>query len=60
MAKAPKICFDRRRQHRRGPGIEVKGNRHWTGNAGAWDVAITGVQMRPQDPVPQAGSFTDG
>jgi hypothetical protein len=38
-------------------GIEVNGNRHWTGNAGAWDVAITGVEMRPQDPVPQAGSY---
>jgi hypothetical protein len=38
-------------------GIRVDGNRHWTGQRGTWDVAITAVEMRPQDPVPQAGSY---
>lgn len=38
-------------------GIQVDGNRTWTGSAGRWDLAIEGVQMRWEDPVPQAGSW---
>jgi hypothetical protein len=38
-------------------GIQVDGSRTWTGQAGRWDLAIEGVQMRWQDPVPQAGSY---
>jgi hypothetical protein len=38
-------------------GIRIDGNRHWSGRAGAWDLAITGVEVRLQDPVPQAGSY---
>jgi hypothetical protein len=38
-------------------GIRIDGNRHWTGARGTWDLAITGVEVRPQDPVPQAGSY---
>lgn len=38
-------------------GIRIDGNRHWSGHAGEWDLAITGVEVRLQDPVPQAGSY---
>jgi hypothetical protein len=38
-------------------GIRVDGNRHWSGASGEWDLAITGVEMRLQDPVPQAGKY---
>jgi hypothetical protein len=38
-------------------GIRIDGNRHWSGRAGEWDLAITGVEVRLQDPVPQAGSY---
>lgn len=38
-------------------GIQVDGDRSWTGSAGRWDLAIEGVQMRWQDPVPQAGTY---
>ncbi|HKQ69547.1 MAG TPA: hypothetical protein VJT73_09415 [Polyangiaceae bacterium] len=38
-------------------GIRIDGNRHWSGNRGEWDLAITGVEVRLQDPVPQAGSY---
>jgi hypothetical protein len=38
-------------------GIQVDGNRTWTGSRGRWDLAIEGVQMRWQDPVPQAGKY---
>jgi hypothetical protein len=38
-------------------GIRIDGNRHWSGRAGQWDLAITGVEVRLQDPVPQAGSY---
>jgi hypothetical protein len=38
-------------------GIQVDGNRTWTGAAGRWDLAIEGVQMRWEDPCPQAGSY---
>lgn len=38
-------------------GIQVDGDRSWTGSAGRWDLVIEGVQMRWQDPVPQAGTY---
>jgi hypothetical protein len=38
-------------------GIRIDGNRHWMGASGNWDLAITGVQVRLQDPVPQAGTY---
>jgi hypothetical protein len=38
-------------------GIQVDGSRTWTGQAGRWDLAIEGVQMRWADPVPQAGKY---
>ncbi len=38
-------------------GIQVDGSRTWTGPRGKWDLAIEGVQMRWQDPVPQAGTY---
>lgn len=38
-------------------GIQVDGNRTWTGAAGRWDLAIEGVQMRWEDPCPEAGSY---
>lgn len=39
-------------------GIRVDGTRSWTGQAGRWDLAIDGVELRWVDPVPQAGSYT--
>jgi hypothetical protein len=39
-------------------GIQIDGSRAWNGEAGQWDLAIDGVQMRWADPVPQAGSYT--
>lgn len=39
-------------------GIQVDGIRSWSGQSGDWDLAISGVQMRWADPVPQAGSYT--
>ncbi len=38
-------------------GIELSGNRNWEGQAGSWDLNISGVEMRWIDPVPQAGSY---
>jgi hypothetical protein len=38
-------------------GIQVDGSRTWTGEAGRWDLAVEGVQMRWADPVPQAGTY---
>lgn len=38
-------------------GIQVDGTRSWEGQAGKWDLAIEGVQMRWQDPIPQAGTY---
>jgi hypothetical protein len=38
-------------------GIRIDGNRHWSGRRGEWDLAITGVEVRLQDPVPQAGEY---
>lgn len=39
-------------------GFMVNGNQSWTGSAGTWNLAITGVDMRWIDAVPQAGSYT--
>jgi len=39
-------------------GIVVDGERDWTGDNGAWYLEIDGVEMRGQDPVPQAGLYT--
>ena len=39
-------------------GIHIEGTRAWTGARGRWDLAIDGVEMRWDDPVPQAGSYT--
>lgn len=38
-------------------GIKIEGVRTWTTDAGVWTLDINGVEMRPQDPVPQAGSY---
>ena len=39
-------------------GIHIEGSRAWTGARGRWDLAIDGVEMRWDDPVPQAGRYT--
>ncbi|MFZ5475600.1 MAG: hypothetical protein ACOZNI_02395 [Myxococcota bacterium] len=39
-------------------GIRIDGERAWEGESGAWDLAIDGVQVRPQDPCPEAGVYT--
>jgi hypothetical protein len=39
-------------------GIRIDGNRHWSGKSGEWDLAITGVEVRLQDPCPQAGKYS--
>lgn len=38
-------------------GIEVDGSRAWETQRGRWDLTIDHVQMRWQDPVPQAGAY---
>lgn len=38
-------------------GIQIDGERAWEGDAGRWSLDIDGVQMRWQDPVPQAGRY---
>lgn len=39
-------------------GFQVDGERGWEGESGNWELGIDGVQMRWQDPVPQAGTYT--
>jgi hypothetical protein len=39
-------------------GIAIEGSRSWTGERGRWDLSIDGVEMRWDDPVPQAGTYT--
>lgn len=39
-------------------GVEINGQRAWTGQKGTWDLGIDGVQVRGQDPIPQAGLYT--
>ena len=41
-----------------GDGIEVDGERNWTGQRGTWHLDIDQVQMRGIDPVPQSGTYT--
>lgn len=41
-------------------GFQVDGSRTWDGKSGHYDLAISGVQWRWVDPVPQAGSYTLG
>lgn len=38
-------------------GIEVDGDRDWSGESGDWHLDIDHVEMRGQDPVPQAGTY---
>lgn len=39
-------------------GVAVEGTRTWTGPRGKWELGVNDVQVRWQDPVPQAGSFS--
>lgn len=39
-------------------GIRIDGTRSWEGASGRWDLAINGVELRWQDPVPQSGSYS--
>lgn len=39
-------------------GIKVEGTRTWTSNKGTWELDIDGVEIRGQDPLPQAGTYT--
>lgn len=39
-------------------GFQVDGSRTWTTESGQWNLDIDAVQMRWQDPVPQAGRYT--
>jgi hypothetical protein len=39
-------------------GIVVDGTRDWTTPKGDWHLDIDAVEMRGQDPVPQAGTYT--
>lgn len=39
-------------------GFTEDGERTWDGKAGHWDLTIAGLQMRWEDPIPQAGTLT--
>jgi hypothetical protein len=39
-------------------GIVVEGERTWTSAGSEWSLDIDGVEMRGQDPCPQAGTYT--
>jgi len=39
-------------------GIVVNGSRDWTAESGVWVLDIEAVEMRGQDPVPQAGAYS--
>lgn len=39
-------------------GFKEDGSRSWKGASGQWDLAISGVEVRWIDPVPQAGKLT--
>ncbi|MCA9562878.1 MAG: hypothetical protein KC561_05275 [Myxococcales bacterium] len=39
-------------------GILINGSRNWTSENTEWSMAIQGVEVRAQDPVPQAGTYT--
>ena len=38
-------------------GFSVDGNRYWTSDRGKWDLGIDKVEIRWEDPVPQAGTY---
>lgn len=38
-------------------GVRMDGGRQWTADRAAWDLTITAIELRPQDPVPQAGIY---
>jgi hypothetical protein len=38
-------------------GIQIDGERNWSSAGKDWDLRIDAVQIRGQDPVPQAGSY---
>jgi hypothetical protein len=38
-------------------GIQLDGTHAWDDESGAWDLAITGLELRWVDPVPQAGTL---
>ncbi|MBK8255173.1 MAG: hypothetical protein IPK82_21240 [Polyangiaceae bacterium] len=38
-------------------GFSVDGERGWEGEEGDWELAINNVEVRWQDPIPQAGSY---
>jgi hypothetical protein len=38
-------------------GVRIDGSRQWTADRGAWDLAIAAIEVRPQDPIPQAGVY---
>lgn len=39
-------------------GIEINGDRSWTGESGDWELNIDGVEIRWVDPVPQSGVYS--
>jgi len=39
-------------------GIQIDGSRDWTTSRGQWTLNIDGIQVRPQDAVPQSGTYT--
>lgn len=39
-------------------GIVVDGSRSWTDGEATWDLDIAGIELRAQDPCPQAGVYT--
>jgi hypothetical protein len=39
-------------------GIAIEGNRTWRAEGRRWDLALRDVEVRLQDPVPQAGTYT--
>lgn len=38
-------------------GLQVDGSRTWSGPERSWGLSIVGVELRPEDPVPQAGRY---
>jgi hypothetical protein len=50
---------DRTQRLLEGGGVGIDGERTWTGAAGnEWMLDIDGIEMRAEDPVPQAGTYT--
>ena len=38
-------------------GMTIEGARRWTSERGDWDLDVSGVELRWEDPVPQAGTY---